>query len=265
MKMSSPGSHADSDLPAVDERLVAPESGYEIDDGKLVRVSPSDPPHGSRHSKVAALLEAHVAEDFDVAVDLLTRTSKTDDCAPDASVYPQAPDPETGGRQIEQLAFEVVSTETLAHAGRRAAKLTGRGVRRVFAIDVARARGFEWSAQLGTWSMLDPTTSIEDSALSVALPVAAVVSAMKADDAVAHALLAKQNPVLVAALAESRAEGRMEGRMEGLAEAVLRLLVQRGLAPRPEQRARMLAERNLATLESWLVRAVTCTSVGELF
>jgi hypothetical protein len=57
----------------------------------------------------------------------------------------------------------------------------------------------------------------------------------------------------------------MEGRMEGLAEAVLRLLVQRGLVPRPEQRARMLAERDLATVESWLVRAVTCTSVDELF
>jgi hypothetical protein len=33
-------------LPAVDERLVAPESRYEILDGRIVHVSPAHPPHG---------------------------------------------------------------------------------------------------------------------------------------------------------------------------------------------------------------------------
>jgi hypothetical protein len=75
---------------------------------------------------------------------------------PDVSVYPDAPDPRTGGRQLEQLAFELASTQSLGHAGRKAAKLAGRGVRRVFAIDVERSRALEWSAALGAWRELDP-------------------------------------------------------------------------------------------------------------
>jgi hypothetical protein len=277
MRMSSPGSHADSELPAVDERLVAPESGYEIDDGKLVRVPPSDELHGSRHSRVAALLEAHVADDFNVAVDMLTRTSKIDDIAPDASVYPAARNPQTGGRQLEHLAFEVVSTQTLANAGRKAGKLVGRGVRRVFAINVGHARAFEWSADLGTWSLLDPDSSIVDRALAVPLPVPALVEAMNADDAIARALLAKHNPVLVAELSRTRAEGRAAGQAEGQAEgqmegqaagraaAILLVLAQRDLHPSRDERERILAERDLDQLDRWLTRALTCGNVAELF
>ena len=92
------------ELPAPDTRLVAPESRYEIHDGQVAYCLPADQAHGSRHSKVQAVLEAYVADDFDVACDMLTRTSVLDDMAPDASVYPSAPDPVTGGRQLEQLA-----------------------------------------------------------------------------------------------------------------------------------------------------------------
>lgn len=56
--MSSPSDHAIIELPAVDEHLVPPDSRYEIDDGKLVPVSPALEPHANRNSKVAALLEA---------------------------------------------------------------------------------------------------------------------------------------------------------------------------------------------------------------
>ena len=41
----------------------------------------------------------------------------TDDAAPDVSVYPLERDASTGGRRIEELAFEVVSTERLVEAG----------------------------------------------------------------------------------------------------------------------------------------------------
>jgi hypothetical protein len=50
----------------------------------------------------------------------------------------------------EHLVFEVVSTESIGHAARKAAKLSARGVRRVFAIDVERSRALEWSAELGS-------------------------------------------------------------------------------------------------------------------
>jgi Uma2 family endonuclease len=120
---------AGSDLPAVDDRLVMPETPYEMLDGELVRVSPADPPHAERHFQLCALIEAHTGPAFEAACDLLTRTSRTDDVAPDISIYADAPDPVTGGRQLEQLAFEVVSTQSLADAGRKAAKLAARGVR----------------------------------------------------------------------------------------------------------------------------------------
>ena len=62
---------------------------------------------------------------YSAAVDMLTRTSAKNDLAPDASVFPAARDPETGGRRLEELAFEVVSTETLSHAAKKARALVG--------------------------------------------------------------------------------------------------------------------------------------------
>jgi len=142
--MSSPGrSSSPEPRPPVDVRLVAPESRYEIDDGRLVYVAPADEPHGNRHALTAALVALHVHPDYDVAIDMLTRTSETNDIAPDVSVYPRERDPETGGRKLEELAFEIASTQSLADAGRKAHKLADRGVRRVFVTDVARRRAFE--------------------------------------------------------------------------------------------------------------------------
>jgi Uma2 family endonuclease len=259
--MSSPTSHANPELPAIDERLVAPESGYEIDDGKLVRVPPADEPHAARHSIIQALLEAHAADEFMVACDMLMRLSQTSDRAPDASVYPRARDPVTGRRQIDQLAFEIVNTESLADAAKKARDMVNRGVRRVFAIDVERTRALEWSRELGTWSSLDLASSIEDPALAVPLPLDALVRSARADDAVARALLAKRNPVLVAAV-EAAGEA---GRRETLADAVVCVLAQRKIAVEPAERDRIIGERELARLQRWLAAAATCTTVGELF
>jgi hypothetical protein len=270
--MSSDAAGAGARLPAIDDRLVVPETPYEMHDGELVRVSPADPPHAERHFQLCALIEAHTGEGFEAACDLLTRTSKIDDFAPDVSVYPDTPDPATGGRQIEQLAFEVVSTQTLAAAGRKAAKLARRGVRRVFAINVERSSALEWSAALGTWSVLDPGGSITDPALAVPLPVEAVIHRAKADDAVARALVAKHNPVIEALRAEERAEGRAEGKAEGRAEgkaegraeAIVAVLVARGVALDSGERDRILGERDPARLDRWIAQAVVCASASEL-
>jgi Uma2 family endonuclease len=299
--MSSDASPAHAELPDIDDRLVAPETPFEIWDGELVLVPPSDPPHGTRQLQLCALMEAHTGPEFEAADDLLTRTSRADDIAPDVSVYPAAPDPATGGRQIEQLAFEVVSTQSLGRAGKKAAKLVGRGVRRVFAIDVDRARALEWSAELGSWRALDPTGHIDDPALAVPLPIEALIHNAKADDAVARALLARRNPVLVQDRAEGRtegraegrtegraegrtegraegrtegraegrtegrAEGRTEGRAEGRAEAVILLLTARGVAVDSATRVRILAERDPQRLDRWIVSAASCAQVAELF
>jgi Uma2 family endonuclease len=250
---------ADSELPPVDERLVEPETPYEILDGVLVHVPPADPPHAILHSKVSALVEAHAAPDFQVASDMLTRTSKVDDFAPDVSVFPRARDPRTGGRQLEHLAFEVVSTESLSHTARKAAKLVARGVRRVFAIHVDRGRVLEWSQSLAGWSVLDASADLEDPALAAPLPVRSLLATARTDDTVARALLVKRNAVLEAATAAAAAAARQQG----LAEAVLAILAARRIAVGGADRTRILAE-DPARLLRWTVRATTCGDIAEL-
>jgi len=218
--MSSVSPRAASELPDIEDRLVEPEARYEMLDGELVYVSPADRPHGRRHAKILALLEAYAAPGFEVSCDLLTRTSQVDDVAPDASVYPEAPDPRTGGRQLEQLAFEVVSTESMGHASRKARKLAGRGVRRVFAIDIKRSRVLEWSGPLGAWQVLAVRGCIEDAALALPLPIEAMLDAARADDALARALVARHNPVIEAVRAEDRAAGKAEGSRRGKAQGI---------------------------------------------
>jgi Uma2 family endonuclease len=283
--MSSVVLPAASELPDIDDHLVEPETRYEMLDGELVYVSPAAPPHGERHLQLAALIEAHTGPGFEAAADLLTRTSEIDDVAPDVSVYPEAPDFGTGGRQLEQLAFEIVSKQSLGNAGRKAAKLARRGVRRVFAVDVERGRALEWSAELGAWRELDATGRIEDPALEVPLPVHDIIHAAKADDPVQRALIAKGNPVLKAHVARNRedadaqghargkaegivrgkAEGIHEGIVRGKAEAVLTVLVARGIAVGAAARARILGERDPGQLDRWLAVAAACTDVVELF
>jgi Uma2 family endonuclease len=270
--MSSDAFPSGLDLPAIDERLVAPGTRYEMWDGELVYVSPADPPHGTRQLQLSALIEAHTGPEFEGAAELLTRTSKIDDIAPDVSVYPDGPDPRTGGRQLEHLAFEIVSTQSLDQAGRKAAKLIGRGVRRVFAIDVKRSRALEWSAALGTWHVLDSDGRIDDPALAVPLPIEALIRNAKADDAVARALVARNNPVVLQNRAEGKAEGRAEGlaegkaegRAEGKAEAVIVLLTARGIALDAATRERLLGERDVQQLDRWIVRAASCATLADL-
>ena len=114
----------------------------------------------------------------------------------------------------------MVSTQSLAYAGRKAGKLAGRGVRRVFAIHIKRSRVLEWSAALGTWQALDAGGHIEDAALALPLPIEAMLDAARADDALARALVARHNPVIEAVRAKDRAAGKAEGLRRGKAQGV---------------------------------------------
>jgi Putative restriction endonuclease len=258
---SFPTTPMDPEWPPVDEHLVEPGTPYEMYEGELVYVPPAREPHGFMHSQLSALVEAHAAPDFRVASDLLTRVAKDSEIAPDVSVIPRAPDPRTGGRQLEHLAFEVASSESLSHVARKARMLTTRGVRRVFAINVERARVLEWSVPLDTWRMLDAAGQIEDPALGAPLPISAMIRDAASDDAVARALLRKHNAVLEEALAERAAQAAARSR----AEALLVILHARGLMLGAAVRARIFDEQELAQLDRWLARAATCTSLAELF
>lgn len=62
---------------------------------------------------------------------------------------------------------------------------------------------------------------------------------------------------------EGKVEGRLEGKLEGKVESVLRVLIGRGLALTEEQKERILACRDLATLDRWLQQALTAKTVDE--
>lgn len=244
-------------LPAVDERLVAPESGYEVIDGRIVEVPGAGEAHGTRHAKVAAMIGAAVRDEFDVAVDMLTRTSKLNDFAPDVSVFPRARDPRTGGRQIEQLAFEIVSTQALSDAGDKASKLTARGVRRMFAIDIRHARVFEWAAEAAMWQLLAEAGVIADDCLAAPIAVEALVKAAKIDDAVARTLLLKGNPVLM--------EEMKTRELDALRRAALAISRARGLTLTEAQRDRIATCEDASQLETWLSRLATASAPDTVF
>jgi hypothetical protein len=104
--------------------------------------------------------------------------------------------------------------------------------------------------------MLDAAGHITDSALEVPLPIITLIHSAKADDAVARALVAKHNPVIEAIWAKGKAEGK--------AEAVVALLVARGVSLDRRERDLILGERDPARLERWIALAITCSSVDAL-
>ncbi|HEY4121469.1 MAG TPA: Uma2 family endonuclease [Byssovorax sp.] len=126
----------------VDERLVAPEQRMEILRGAVLMTPPADEPHGTSHTNLAYVLRAHVAATHVCAVDMLTRTSKDSDFAPDASIFPLARRPD-GGRQLEEIAFEIVREQWIGVPSEKARELAKRGVRRVFCVVLKKQRVLE--------------------------------------------------------------------------------------------------------------------------
>jgi hypothetical protein len=260
-------------FPPIDERLAPVEQPYEVWDGELVRVSPASPAHAKLHASVLALLEAHVTRRYKVFCDMLTRVSIDTDIAPDIAVCPAAKDRKTGGRKLEELAFEIVSTSRLGKTGKHAARLARRGVRRVFALDVKRGRALEWSTVGGAWLPLDPAGDLRDRTLAAPLPIAALIRAGVVDDQVARALLAKRNSVIQAVRAKDRAaatrrgiaRGVARGRAQALGQAVVDVLEARGISSSQLERKRIVDERDARRLRRWLRRAATCEHARELF
>jgi len=267
--MYAPGRGAP--LPAVDDRLVAPESRAEIVDGTVYQTMGSNQPHGTRHFAATHVFAGTLADGYEGAVDMLTRADETSDAAPDISVFPSGEDEVTGGRKLEEIAFEVLDTERLGHATTKVEKFAARGVRRLFAIRVASRKVYEWDHAHSDWIELGADSHIVDRCFRVPVPVAAFVDRVLADDTVARALLAAKNRVLAQALLEQREEGQKEGRREGKKEGELRatramlltVLEARG-AVTTTQRARVMACERVDELQGWTRRVVTGESVDAV-
>lgn len=246
--------------PGIDDRLAPPETRIEYLDGIEIFAAPAGPPHATQHFDLTYVLGAHVARGYRGAVDMLTRTGETSDFAPDASVFPAEPDPKTGERQIEEIAFEVTAEQALAVPTDKARKLIQRGVRRVFCILVKQHRMLEWSRETDGWRPLPKGTVIEDPVLSRSLSIDAILDAAAADDAVARALLEKGVP----ALQEALAEREKAGALQKARSAISAVLQARGLTMSEAVTTAIAACSDMPTLDRWLARAVTAESADEV-
>jgi hypothetical protein len=217
--------------------------------GRKVIAMPSLPPHGDRHFKLDYVIGAHVKEGYVGSTDLLTRSSEISDFATDTCVRREGIDPRTSTRYLEELAFEVVNEQSARDVIEKAEELTARGVRRVVAIFVKKGEVCEWSGANGEWKKLEPESSFADPTLARPLRVKELLDAAEADNAVARALVAKNNPVLAEMIDSGRAagrtdglrEGRTEGRTEGLREGIEAACELLGIELTAERRAAMNA------------------------
>jgi len=66
-------------------------------------------------------------------------------------------------------------------------------------------------------------------------------------------------------LVEGETRGVVKGKLEGKVEAILAVLAARGVSVGHEVRARIEACTDVATLDQWIVRAVTAASAEEIF
>lgn len=268
--LSLPGA-ASERPPRVDERLAPPETRVEYLRGVELFAAPADEPHATRHSLVDRVVGSYVAPGYVPAVDLLTRTDTTSDFAPDFSIFPAGPDPATGGRKLEEIAFEIASEQSLAVPTRKARELMRRGVRRVLCLLVKQRRVLEWSREADDWVALTGDGVLEDPCLVRPLPIGALLDAAQADDAIARALLEKRPPSIARALETERSQGHKEGHKEGhkaghltaARESVRRVLQRRGLEPTAAELARIDACEDPGTLARWLEQAVDAASVAS--
>jgi len=233
----------DTPLPPIDERLAVPETHTQVVDGVTIETMGANPPHATHHAAVARIFTDCLAAGYEAAVDMLTRVDDKNDLAPDVSVFPTGVNKKTGGRKLAELTFEVCDSEGMGHVTKKARRFLDRGVRRVFHVRVDDGAVYEWKRAKDAWVKLGDEATITDRCFVVPIPVGALVQRVLADDTVARALLARGNPVIVAAVDAARATGRGEGAREGVKlgrDEGVKLGRDEGLQPLAHQFARRL-------------------------
>ena len=258
--------------PSVDDYLDEPDevSRWERISGVRKEASPATEGHGDPHFELDALVKAHLDKGYVGSVDLKTRVSEKREYASDTCVRRAGIDPATGRRYLEELVFEVVHKRSAKETKARAEGFAARGVRRQIGIFVKDKTVREWLE--GEWGEpLDPGLDLRDPCLAVALPLAAFFDPVLAEEAITRALEAKDDPVILEiksksekrGLAEGETRGRAEGETRGRAEALLTVLSARGFVI-SEVRERILATTDRETLDRWLRRAASASSLEEV-
>lgn len=252
-------------FPGVDDHLVVPEvTRDEIIGGRRVVAHPAHPPHADQHGELHYVLRAHKASGYVASVDLLTRHAVDSDFASDSCLYKQGIDPATGGRFLEEIAFEVVSEQNEGKAREKAEVMDRRGVRRIFAIFVKSGQVCEWAPESRSWRPLEPGSRIEDPCLAVPLAIPALLEAAEADNAVAEALAAKGNPVLRRREEAAEARGEQKGQQQGEARLLLRLLEEK-FGPLDAQSRERIQAANAELLLDWGALLLKAHELRDVF
>lgn len=235
--------------PRLDQHLVEGETREEMLRGERIYASPAREPHAERHFELDYVIRAHVQDGYIGASDMLTRAGPGSEFATDTAVRKRGIDPQTGTRYLEELAFEVVSTQSMREMILRAEDLSTRGVRRLLAIFVGRNEVCEWSVAEHRFVTLSLDSNLVDPTLARPIPIRALLDAALADDAVVDALDSKGNRRLRAIKTREhdrgherghergRNEGLEQGRNEGLVEGIESICRILDIELSPERRA----------------------------
>ena len=98
---------------APDDRLARPEFGEfgeEVVNGVRMECQPAGALHADPQSRLDRVVGVCLAKGYVSSVELLTRTEAESDFATDVCVRKEGIDPETGGRYLEEISFEVANT-----------------------------------------------------------------------------------------------------------------------------------------------------------
>jgi hypothetical protein len=269
-------------FPKVDQHIVAPEvSQTERIDGRKVENVGSLSPHADAQALTGFLLAAHVLRAYVVATELLTRSSVESDFATDVCIRKRGIDPETDARYLEELSFEIVNEQSLNDATAKAKNLARRGVRRVFAIFVKSAEICEWSKERGEFIRLDMNGMFDDPVFVRPIAVKALVDSTlaEAENEVAKALIAKQNPEITRLQREAAQDGHKKGLDEGhkkgldeghrqgldLGRSMLRSLLSQRFGALSTAVEHRVDTATAEQLEGWSARLFSSSSIDELF
>jgi hypothetical protein len=251
-------------FPGVDDHIVRPETREEMVRGELILAQPADPPHADCHTRLDAVVDAHVASGYIASTELLTRFGPKSNFATDVCVRKEGIDPVSGRRYLEELAFEIVNEQSLRHITIRAEDIIGRGVRRLIVIFVKRGTVTEWSPAEHRFVPLPLDGVLEDPTLIQPIPIRAMLDAAAARQAVRAAVWAQDDPWVIERKQKLTEQGLEQGRQDGQRVALLLMLEGRGLHPNHEQRAIIESCTDPQRLQLWLRMAGQVASVVEL-
>jgi hypothetical protein len=226
-----PGMRDQEAMPRLDEHLVREGTREEVLRGRRIIAAPAKEPHADPHARLDYLISAAAASGYVTSSDLLTRAGPGSEFATDTSVRRAGIDPTTDTRYLEELAFEVVSTQSLREITERAEDLSNRGVRRLIAVFVKKGEVAEWSASTRSWIPLSLDSTLADPVLARPVLIRALFDAGVADNEVIESLAAKGNPQL----AQREAAQHERGLRRGI-EAICEVL---GIAVGPTERAHL--------------------------